>query len=76
MPMYVVPSREHPIYVEWRKWRHRNDAKWTPDGQAAIESIQKIAEHAYPDHPAIVGYMIMMDDTQTEEEQERPDDQG
>lgn len=69
MPIYVVPSITHPIYVEWKAWRHRNNAKWTPEGQAAIESVQRIAEHVYADYPCIVGHMIMMDDTEEMEKE-------
>lgn len=71
MPFVVVPSREHPIYREWRLWRHRADLDsgfHYPTANRAKESIERIAEHAYPEHRCIVGFMIKLDDEQTEEE--------
>ena len=67
MPFYQVPSREHPIYQEWRKWRHICDRDYSPAAAAAKASIERIANHLY-DMPCIVGHMIMMDDIQSEEE--------
>lgn len=69
MPFYQVPSLEHPIYQEWKFWRHENARAWTDKGRRAQESIERIAQHAYPDYPCIVGHMIMMDDTEEMEKE-------
>lgn len=71
--IHVVPSHNHPVYVEWAKWRHRNEKKWTPEGQAAIESIQRIAEYLYPGI-CIVGHMIIMDDLEQMEAESLAED--
>lgn len=65
--IYAVPSRDNQLYKEFRFWRKQ---EWSPTVSEANESIRRIAEALYPDHPCIIGHMIMMDDLQSEEEQE------
>jgi hypothetical protein len=64
----VYPGENHPIFIEWRKWRRKQEHTWTKEGSEAMESIQTIANHIYPDG-CVVGHMIMKDDLlQMEEE--------
>lgn len=67
--LYVAPTRDNPVYLEWRKWRHKQQATWSQDGREAQESIERIAEFLYKNSPCIVGHMIIMDDLQSMEEE-------
>jgi len=69
--IHVVPSRNHPIYLAFRRLRHYEAANL---GELKVlhearKLISDISNHAYPDHPCIEGHMIMMDDLQTMEEE-------
>ncbi len=75
MSFYIVPGRNHPIYVEWKRLsavaQSCVDRGYVGDGFAyaqaadAVKSIERIAEHIYKDHPCIVGHMIIQRDLET-----------
>lgn len=71
----VVPSRVHPIYVEWKHWFYVCHNNYSAEASAAKDSIERIAEHMYPDG-CIVGYMIMMKDTEEMEKEELSKGEG
>lgn len=71
----VVPSKENPIYIEFKKWMDAIDSEPCPQRRAlmyeAKKSVESIAEYAYPNHPGnIVGHMIMMRDWEIIEAEE------
>lgn len=65
-----LPSKDHPIYQEWKKWRDRNEEYLNSEApnpcqlaSDACDSIAKIAKHFYPSEYSVVGHMIMMRDS-------------
>lgn len=73
MPLVVRPSRDHPIYVEWKKWMDICDTCFSSDRLEAIRSIERIAQFFYKDG-YIVGSMIMMRDEDQMEAERSPTD--
>lgn len=71
--LVVQPSVNHPIYVQWKKWFYKCQSTTGPAywiARDARDSIELIAIYCYPDHPSIIGCMIMMKDTEEMEAEE------
>lgn len=75
--LQVRPTRDNPIYVEWKKWFYECKNQFNNSGhhnytlaRKAMESIERIAEFIYGgQNDSIVGTMIMMKDTEEMEQE-------